>query len=132
MHVIETDWMRSARRQLVVNSDWMLNDLKTLGYGCIECPNEGSHTLFFSYFINTFVPFLILIDLLLALLTKFFQACPNLETLHIGYKNIVMHAAFRKGWDANFLKMIRFDRLTYLTFSSFDLSNGDFFEDVRY
>ena len=56
-----------------------------------------------------------------------------METLHIGYKNSVTEVAFReRDGDANFLKMIRFDRLTYLTLSSFDLSNGDFFADVRY
>ena len=70
----------------------------------------------------------------LDILAKFIHTCPNLETLHIGYKEIsidVAYAGLRERWDANFLKMIRFDRLTYLTFNAIDLCDGDFFEDVK-
>ena len=73
---------------------------------------------------------------LLDILAKLFHACPNLETMHIGYGSYGVKSVdppvFRRERDANFLKLIRFDHLTYLTFSTFDLSNGDFFEDVSH
>ncbi len=70
----------------------------------------------------------------LEILEKFVRACPNVESLHIGYSNrsaldpwtcpITMDS------DADLLNLIRFDRLTTLTLNAFDLFKGEFFEVV--